>query len=218
MGGGEMPRKLNNINPLVDNFYSRRLGESNKVKRKKKDQESNSRKKRDYDEVVISDLGKLLTSIKEELKNCGTKKAISGFNSIMELIGHPPSNLVTVNFVDLSAALSEQNSTDFIRLFEIADLLEERNYNLQKWINSFVNLSPDQLGHHLDITNFFLETDNSQDFNSYVDTINNLVLNQDLERDVKLQKLEKLFNSLKQLKSPKRDEKLSLNLIKHNNW
>ena len=193
-----MPRKLNNINPLVDNFFSRRLGESNKVKRKTEDDENNKGRRRSYDKVIISDLGKLLTSIKKELQEQGNQKALDGFNSIMELIGHPPSNLVTVNFADISAALSEQNSPDFIRLFETAYSLKEADFNLKKWVNSFINLNPEQLSHHLDITNYFLKTDNSSDFHLYIDKINNLVLDQDIEREIKLEKLDSLLEKMQQ--------------------
>jgi hypothetical protein len=192
-----MPKRMNNISPLIDNFFSQRLGQSKRVKRKKQDEDGRGGTKGDYDRVTISHLGKLLNAIKQELKDSGNKQALSGFKKIMNLIGHPPSNLVTVNFADIAAVLSERGSPDFIRLFTTADLLESEDFALNKWINCLVNLNPEQLSYHLDLTGLFIKNKDRTGLDYYLDSINRLVHDQKLDRELKIEKLDGLINGLK---------------------
>src|SRR6056297_3262104 len=101
-----MPSKLNGVNPLVDNFMSQRLRESNKVKKREEGDKEGDSKRKYYDKLNISHLGKVLNSIHNELKEIGNQKALNAFDKIIELIATPPDNIVAVNFTDIVAALS----------------------------------------------------------------------------------------------------------------
>ncbi len=192
-----MPFKLNGINPLTDTFMSERLKQSDKVQRKNDDEKRDKNNRRYYDKLNISHLGKLLNSIREELKEIGNKEALKGFEKIMNLIGRPPDNIIAVNFTDIVAALSEKKEKDFIRLFVLANKIDESNYELKNWINSLINFDLEQLKIHLNITEEFLQNKNKKsdsEFLDYIDSINKIVMSENIDLDQKKLKLNKKLN------------------------
>ena len=169
-----MPLKLNGINPLVDNVMSKRLSQSDKIQRKKDDEKEGNNKGNYYDQLSISELGKIINSIHEELKEIGNEKALAGFDKIMNLIGRPPNNLVAVNFTDIAAALSEKNDKYFLQLFILAYEIEENNFSFRSWINSLINFELEDLKQHLKICEDYLNNSKKDKFKKYINSINNI--------------------------------------------
>ena len=193
-----MPSKLNGITPLTDTFISERLRQSDEIQRKKEDDNKGENKKRYYDKLSISHLGKLLNSIHEELKEIGNKEALKGFEKIMNIIGSPPDNIIALNFTDIVAALSEKKENDFLRLFVLANKIDESNYELKNWINSLINFDLEQLKIHLNITEKVLKDQNKtnyEKFNGYLDSINKIVMSQNMDSKQKKTKLNKKLNN-----------------------
>ena len=192
-----MPSRLNGINPLTDTFMSERLKESDKIQRKKDDDKKDGNKRRYYDKLHISYIGKLLNSIHEELKEIGNKGALKGFEKIMNLIGRPPDNIIAVNFTDIVAALSEKKEDDFLRLFVLANKIDESNYELKNWINSLINFDLEQLKIHLNITEEYLQNKNQKakkNFLDYINSINKVVMNKNINSDKKKIKVNSILN------------------------
>lgn len=189
-----MPERLNGINPLVDNFISKRLSQSDKVKRKNDESGANDNKRDYYDRINISHLGKLLNAIQKELKEKGDKEALSGLDEIMDLIGRPPSNLVAVNFVDIAAALSEKDDADFVYLFVLADKIAGSEIDLRSWINSLINFDLDCLKKYLLLTGDLLKKDRKEKMSYYIKRLNQIAMNQDLNNSQKSEKLDYILN------------------------
>ena len=152
-----MPSKLNGVNPLVDNFMSQRLRESDKVQKRKEREKEGDSKQKYYDKLNISHLGKVLNSIHSELKEIGNQKALNAFRKIIDLIASPPDNIIAVNFTDIVAALSEKESDDFLRLFILAEDISNSQLSLKNWLNSLINFDLKQIKTHLDFTEVFLK-------------------------------------------------------------
>lgn len=169
-----MPLRLNGINPLVDNVMSKRLSQSDKVERKKDDEREGNKKGNYYDQLSISELGKIINSIHEELKEIGNEKALAGFDKIMNLIGRPPNNLVAVNFTDIAAALSEKNDKYFLELFILAYKIDENDFPFRPWINSLINFELEDLKKHLKICENYLNDFKKEEFKKYINSINDI--------------------------------------------
>ncbi|MGM0437985.1 MAG: hypothetical protein ACQEQD_06905 [Bacillota bacterium] len=189
-----MPSKLNGVNPLVDNFMSQRLRESNKVQKREEKEKDGEGKRRYYDKLSISHLGKMLNSIHSELKEIGNQKALNAFSKIIDLIASPPDNIVAVNFTDITAALSEEDSEDFLRLFILAEDISNSSLPLKNWLNSLINFDLKQLKTHLDLTEAFLENNDNDWFYDYLNSINRVVIKQDVKKDNKNVKINKIIS------------------------
>jgi len=192
-----MPSKLNGVNPLVDNFMSQRLRESDKVQKRKEREKEDESKRRYYDKLSISHLGKVLNSIHNELKEIGNQKALNAFDKIIELIATPPDNIVAVNFTDIVAALSEKDSEDFLRLFIIAEDIANSSLYLKDWLNSLINFDLKQLKTHLDLTEVFLEKNNKDWFYKYINSLNRVIINQNLNKKDKKNEINNIISKFK---------------------
>jgi len=192
-----MPSKLNGVNPLVDNFMSQRLRESDKVQKRKEREKEDESKRRYYDKLSISHLGKVLNSIHNELKEIGNQKALNAFDKIIELIATPPDNIVAVNFTDIVAALSEKDSEDFLRLFIIAEDIANSSLSLKDWLNSLINFDLKQLKTHLDLTEVFLEKNNKDWFYKYINSLNRVIINQNLNKKDKKNEINNIISKFK---------------------
>ena len=192
-----MPSKLNGVNPLVDNFMSQRLRESDKVQKRKEREKEDESKRRYYDKLSISHLGKVLNSIHNELKEIGNQKALNAFDKIIELIATPPDNIVAVNFTDIVAALSEKDSEDFLRLFIIAEDIANSSLYLKDWLNSLINFDLKQLKTHLDLTKVFLEKNNKDWFYKYINSLNRVIINQNLNKKDKKNEINNIISKFK---------------------
>ena len=189
-----MPSKLNGVNPLVDNFMSQRLRESDKVQKRKEKEREGEGKQRYYDKLNISHLGKVLNSIHNELKEIGNKKALNAFTKIINLIASPPDNIVAVNFTDITAALSEDDNEDFLRLFVLAEDVSNSSLDLKSWLNSLINFNLKQLKTHLDLTEAFLANSNSNSdwFYNYLNSLNDLVIKQNINKTNNKDKIDEI--------------------------
>jgi len=192
-----MPSKLNGVNPLVDNFMSQRLRESDKVQKRKEREKEDESKRRYYDKLSISHLGKVLNSIHNELKEIGNQKALNAFDKIIELIATPPDNIVAVNFTDIVAALSEKESDEFLRLFIIAEDIANSSLSLKDWLNSLINFDLKQLKTHLDLTEVFLEKNNKDWFYKYINSLNRVIINQNLNKKDKKNEINNIISKFK---------------------
>jgi len=192
-----MPSKLNGVNPLVDNFMSQRLRESDKVQKRKEREKEDESKRRYYDKLSISHLGKVLNSIHNELKEIGNQKALNAFDKIIELIATPPDNIVAVNFTDIVAALSEKESDEFLRLFIIAEDIANSSLYLKDWLNSLINFDLKQLKTHLDLTEVFLEKNNKDWFYKYINSLNRVIINQNLNKKDKKNEINNIISKFK---------------------
>ncbi|MGM0411016.1 MAG: hypothetical protein ACQEQF_09680 [Bacillota bacterium] len=186
-----MPLRLNGINPLVDNVMSKRLSQSDKVERKKDEEREKNKKGNYYDQLNISELGKIINSIHEELKDIGNKKALAGFDKIMDLIGRPPNNLVAVNFTDIAAALSEKNDKYFLKLFILAYKIDENDFQFRSWINTLINFELDDLKKHLEICEDYINKSQKEAFENYINSINNIAQSEKISAN---NKKEELYN------------------------
>jgi len=192
-----MPSKLNGVNPLVDNFMSQRLRESNKVKKREEGDKEGDSKRKYYDKLNISHLGKILNSIHNELKEIGNKKALNAFAKIINLIASPPDNIVAVNFTDIVAALSEKDNDDFLRLFVLAGDIANSRLALKDWLNSLINFDLNQVKTHLDLTEVFLEKNNNDWFLKYINSLNRLVINQNSNKKDKKNEVNNIITKYK---------------------
>lgn len=188
-----MPSKLNGVNPLVDNFMSQRLRESDKVQKRKEREKEGDSKKKYYDKLNISHLGKVLNSIHSELKEIGNQKALNAFKKIIDLIASPPDNIIAVNFTDIVAALSEKESDDFLRLFILAEDIANSQLSLKNWLNSLINFDLKQIKTHLDLTEVFLKENKVDWFNKYINDLNSVVINQNLNKNDKKSEINKII-------------------------
>lgn len=189
-----MPSKLNGISPLVDNFMSKRLKESDKVQKRDEQKKEGKDQQRYYDKLSISHLGKVLNSIHNELKEIGNQKALNAFTKIVDLIASPPDNIVAVNFTDITAALSENNNDDFLRLFILAEDVSNSNINLKTWLNSLVNFNLKQLKTHLDLTEAFLASSDSDEwFLNYLNSLNEVVIANNINKTTNENKINKII-------------------------
>ena len=192
-----MPSKLNGVNPLVDNFMSQKLRESNKVKKREEGDKEGDSKRKYYDKLNISHLGKILNSIHNELKEIGNKKALNAFAKIINLIANPPDNIVAVNFTDIVAALSEKDNDDFLRLFVLAGDIANSRLALKDWLNSLINFDLNQVKTHLDLTEVFLEKNNNDWFLKYINSLNRLVINQNSNKKDKKNEVNNIITKYK---------------------
>ena len=188
-----MPSKLNGVNPLVDNFMSQRLRESDKVQKRKEREKEGDSKQKYYDKLNISHLGKVLNSIHSELKEIGNQKALNAFRKIIDLIASPPDNIIAVNFTDIVAALSEKESDDFLRLFILAEDISNSQLSLKNWLNSLINFDLKQIKTHLDFTEVFLKEKDADWFNKYINDLNSVVINQNLNKNDKKSEINKII-------------------------
>lgn len=188
-----MPSKLNGVNPLVDNFMSQRLRESDKVQKRKEREKEGDSKQKYYDKLNISHLGKVLNSIHSELKEIGNQKALNAFRKIIDLIASPPDNIIAVNFTDIVAALSEKESDDFLRLFILAEDIANSQLSLKNWLNSLINFDLKQIKTHLDLTEVFLKDNETDWFNKYINDLNSVVINQNLNKNDKKSEINKII-------------------------
>ena len=188
-----MPSKLNGISPLVDNFMSKRLKESDKVQKRDEQKKEGKDQQRYYDKLSISHLGKVLNSIHNELKEIGNQKALNAFTKIVDLIASPPDNIIAVNFTDITAALSENNNDDFLRLFILAEDISNSNIDLKSWLNSLVNFNLKQLKTHLDLTEAFLASSDNGWFLNYLNSINKVVTANDINKTTNENKINKII-------------------------
>ena len=188
-----MPSKLNGVNPLVDNFMSQRLRESDKVQKRKEREKEGDSKQKYYDKLNISHLGKVLNSIHSELKEIGNQKALNAFRKIIDLIASPPDNIIAVNFTDIVAALSEKESDDFLRLFILAEDISNSQLSLKNWLNSLINFDLKQIKTHLDLTEVFLKDNETDWFNKYINDLNSVVINQNLNKNDKKSEINKII-------------------------
>ena len=188
-----MPSKLNGVNPLVDNFMSQRLRESDKVQKRKEREKEGDSKQKYYDKLNISHLGKVLNSIHSELKEIGNQKALNAFRKIIDLIASPPDNIIAVNFTDIVAALSEKESDDFLRLFILAEDIANSQLSLKNWLNSLINFDLKQIKTHLDLTEVFLKDNEADWFNKYINDLNSVVINQNLNKNDKKSEINKII-------------------------
>ena len=188
-----MPSKLNGISPLVDNFMSKRLKESDKVHKRDEQKKEGKDQQRYYDKLSISHLGKVLNSIHNELKEIGNQKALNAFTKIVDLIASPPDNIIAVNFTDITAALSENNNDDFLRLFILAEDISNSNIDLKSWLNSLVNFNLKQLKTHLDLTEAFLASSDNGWFLNYLNSINKVVTANDINKTTNENKINKII-------------------------
>ncbi len=187
-----MPRKLNSISPMVDHFMSRKLGEADRVQEKREGEEEGRGSGRNYDRVTISHLGRVLNFIKKEVADNDDPRLQSGFERIMSSLGDPSSNLLTVGFADLAAALREKDDPNFEKLFVLADSFEN-NEGLILWLNSLVNLQFEQIDYHFKITEKLLAE--SGTLKEYLHKLNQIALQENIEKKEKIKKIDQVMDN-----------------------